>query len=112
MPQPHRMRLRPPWEQTRQGDQMLWRRRFGKPSNIEEGEQVFLVIESPQIDAVVLLNGQRLRRIQPAEPAVRFAITRLLQPRNELVLAAASTQSATPEESSALPFGEVRLEIE
>ena len=109
---PHRMRLRPPWERTRQRDQILWRRRFGKPSNLDLSERVFLAIESPAVEAQVSLNGQPLGCTGPTELIWRVPVTHLLQRRNELVLHVASTQFAASEESTAVPFREVRLEIE
>ena len=75
-----------------------WLRRFGRPSGLEPGDVVWLVIESP-MGCGTVLNGFRLPPA-PAGGAARHDVTRLLGARNELELAlseaAAGTGTAGP----------------
>ena len=111
MAEPHRMRLRPPWEQQRRENELLWRRRFGRPTNLEQHEQVFLVLEAVEVDAEVAVNGTRLGTVRPAGPTARFAITELLEPRNELVLTVVAPSGRQQCTDKLPPLAEVRLEI-
>jgi len=83
VPEPHRIRLRGPWEvrlhtadayvgwvnvpgTVRDADwagyvgQVSFYRRFGRPTNLETGDRVRLAFERVTGDAEVYLNGQRL----------------------------------------------------
>ena len=112
MAEPHRMRLRPPWEHQRRENELLWRRRFGRPTNLEQHEQVFLVLDTAEVDADVALNGRHLGTVRSATPTARFAITELLEPRNELVLTVVEPSGRQTSADKVPPLAEVRLEIE
>lgn len=86
MSEPHRMTLRPPWEEEPLPDgRTRFRRRFGRPRTLGEGETVWLVGETPS-GAEVTLNGEPL-----GESDWRFAfdVTTRLNVRNEITITAA-----------------------
>jgi|LakMenEpi03Aug12_release.lakeMendotaPanAssembly.Ray.scaffolds.fasta_scaffold13076_1 hypothetical protein len=96
---PHRIHLGSAWEPVAAGGgagiRAVWRRRFGRPSGLDAGTGVWLVIEQPAACAVVL-NGHVL----PAAAAgaeYRQEVAGLLALRNELLVTpAAATASAGP----------------
>lgn len=118
---PHRIRLRGPWEVLREGGvwerfhfpgrlaeigeprarRAIVRRGFSRPANLDDEERVWLVCEGLPQGAVVWLNGEDLR-----DGVERWDITERLLLRNvvemEVTLGAA--------EEKIVP-GEVRLEI-
>ena len=61
-----------------------WVRRFGMPAGIEPGDRVWLVVE-PAAACEVRLGGEPLPAVVAGERR-RHDITRLLRPRNELML--------------------------
>jgi hypothetical protein len=102
----HSIRLREPWERQRSGDsEIRFTRRFNCPSGIA-GETVFLVISGLAENTEILLNDESLASsgVQPGGP-LRVDITPLLQPANRLLMVRCG-------DDEALPFEEVRLEIE
>jgi hypothetical protein len=89
----HTIRLGEPWERTELGDgRTRHRRRFGRPRTLDATERLWLACDRP-VSAVV--NGAQLGTGE------RFDITDHLQPRNELVIEAASPE----------PLGTVLLEV-
>ena len=130
---PHRIRLRGPWEceplQRRGSDseqilppprrmtmpcrwsegglahftgRVRFRRSFGYPGRIDAHERVWLTFEGVADEAEIRLNDSPLGQIiGPAE----FDVTRLLRPRNEMVLEVEGTA-----ERGGL-WGEVALEV-
>lgn len=127
---PHRIRLRGPWEcqpLRRHGEGSLpslcrmampcrwsegglpdfsglvrFTRSFGYPGRIDSYERVWLTFAAVGGEAEVRLNGQPLGRLTgPTE----FEVTRLLRPRNELIVEIEGTA-----EQGGLP-GEVALEV-
>jgi hypothetical protein len=97
-----------------------WVRRFGRPSGIEPGDRVWLVVE-PGDKAALVLNGICL-----VAASRRHDVTELLEPRNELILVpqtgghgdqvAASSDDHSPGPSHGrrdleARFGQVHLEI-
>ena len=117
MSEPHRIRLRGPWEVTaiectngatltnairmtipcswREGGwigfqgRALHTRAFGKPTGLDGNHSVFLVIESATGSGWVRLNGQNIGEMQE-QSMFECDITSLLKPRNllEIELAA------------------------
>ena len=112
MNEPHRIRLRGAWEVTtlksphppRDDSCSRHTRRFGKPTNLDPREQVWLVIEPCQGDLTIELNGKAIGSAANGA-AFEFDITTLLAPRNELRI----DVSGTGDQSRLT--GEVRLEI-
>ena len=102
----HVIRLRGPWKSQPPADgrgQVQFTRHFNRPTGLDGGERVWLVIESLPGLVSVRLNGVVVGTSPPC-PA-RLEITELLQPRSELVIEVAS------ELAGDAPAG-VRLEIE
>ena len=96
----HRIRLGPPWGRTAAGESTRHTRKFGRPRLQTATEQVLLVCASLPGPATVFVNGKRIGEA-PAAGTFAADITHLLQPRNEVVIEAASRE---------LP-GDVALEI-
>ncbi|MDA1050620.1 MAG: hypothetical protein O3C40_09080 [Planctomycetota bacterium] len=63
---------------------VLYKRRFGRPTNLDPNERVDLVLYGISGIAIVALNGDRLGEIKIGERVRRFELTELLLPRNEL----------------------------
>lgn len=81
MSEPHRMTLRPPWEQEPLPDgRTRHRRRFGRPRTLGENETVWLVGEA---SGEVRLNGEPLGA---CDGRFAFDVTNRLNPRNELAI--------------------------
>jgi hypothetical protein len=97
-----------------------YHRIFQKPTGLESGERVFLVVESPQSRGMVSLSGKPLGEVQWGGPTGRFHITELLQDHNRLEIIVehpALDDALRPDDDDVteLPgglVGEVRLEIE
>ena len=87
----HSIRLREPWECTTTEETAQFRRRFGRPTGLEAGDRVELVIEDNAGEARVTLNGTLVHSGSLA--AMHCDITKLLLPRNELVIESASRPS-------------------
>jgi hypothetical protein len=78
----HVIRLRGPWHQEPlPGGSVRYSRRFHRPTGLESGDRVFLVLDGSA--AAVVLNGQPL-----ALGSGRYDITELLAAKNLLELAA------------------------
>ena len=119
MSEPHRINLSTAWEPPPEGSR-AWARRFGRPSGVEAGGRVYLVVEGG-IRVTLVLNGVCL-----SAESGRHDVTDLLEPRNELLLVPSSEKPAlsTPAGDAASPalahgrcnldpqHGRVHLEIE
>lgn len=120
---PHSIRLRHPWEEVSAGDgRIVFRRRFNKPTGLDDSQRVALEVDRTLLAADISLNGTPLGQLSPGQP---FAadITSLLQPANELkvdadphtALAAPPPTSSIyivePDEPLGSPIGDVRLLI-
>jgi hypothetical protein len=112
----HTIRLRDPWDATHQADGMVrFSRHFNRPTGLDGGDRVWLVIEGAAPPLAVSLNGHHVGQASrlPAHIAAtsgresHYEITPLLQPRNKLEIDLPASPSDAP---SAL--GLVRLEIE
>ena len=104
----HVIRLRGPWQaillaaDADSAPASVFERRFGKPTGLDAGERVELVIDPAP--AEVRLNDRALTSLD--ESSFRAAVASLLLPRNTLVVRAPAGLSP----GAPLPF-EVRLEI-
>ena len=106
----HTIRLRGPWEIEQPEDPLGTARcvrHFNKPTGLESGERVWLVIEALASTATISLNGAIVGQASRMSPA-RFDITPQLIARNRIEIELASPTGADPRVS----LGEVRLEIE
>jgi hypothetical protein len=97
-----------------------YHRVFQKPTGLDSGERVFLVVEPPRSRGVVSLSRKRLGEVVWGGPAARFHITDLLEDhsRLEIVVEHPALDEALrcdDDGVTQLPgglVGEVRLEIE
>jgi len=108
---PHVIRLRAPWDIEPLTEQGLVRctRHFNKPTGLDHGERVWLVIEGAASSARITVNGSRLGQTSClAEVPMRIDITQLITGRNrlEIELSVADGHEAAQFQSA------VRLEIE
>lgn len=101
-------------------DSMKWTRGFGRPTNLQEAEQVELVISPLRTDVSVRLNEIELTADPRNATNARFNVTNRLDARNRLVLEVDSPRQTTGVENypaeqvgqpTAAPFGEIHLEI-
>jgi len=106
----HTIRLRGPWDFVPQEDPpgtTRCTRHFHKPTGLDSGERVWLVIEGLAGTAQVSVNDTALAQASGMS-LIRFDLTTLLRPHNELII-----DIACPPNSDLVRFpGEVRLEIE
>lgn len=107
---PHRIGLQAAWHV--EAGAGAWIRSFGRPTGIDPGDRVWLVIERPAA-CVARLNGRPLPTIAAGVAAWRHDVTADLQRRNELRLdvpgAASASLCRVPLPES---LGTVALEIE
>jgi hypothetical protein len=94
-------------------------RTFNKPTGLDSGERVFLVVEPPISVGRVAVNGQILGEVRWGAPPGRFDITTALKDHNAVEVevshpAVDGEGKATLETTSVSGglLGEVRLEIE
>ncbi|HEV3416226.1 MAG TPA: hypothetical protein VG056_05420 [Pirellulales bacterium] len=117
----HIIRLRWPWEcEAIAPDRVRYTRRFGLPTNLGSLQKVWVVVEGDERSGEIALNGEPLGRISGDSKRSEFDVTRLLAPRNVLVLeielppdepGAAPPERPRREPSPAAMIGEIRLEI-
>jgi hypothetical protein len=111
------------WAATLGGDflgRVLYRRTFQKPTGLDAGERVFLVVEPPQSRACIIWKKDLLGFVYPGEPAGRFDITDRLEDHNQIEIFVdhpdLDEMRSTVGDPALLPsgglVGEVRLEIE
>ena len=75
------------WSETLGSDfcgRVLYKRRFGRPSNVGTDERIDLLLHGVNGLATIMLNGSLLRDMTIDEAACRIEVTSLLLPRNEL----------------------------
>jgi hypothetical protein len=116
LPPPGRMHFPADWRETLGADfrgRVRYTRRFHRPTGLDSGERVFLVVERVNRRGLVLLNGERLGEAALAGGPFRFDITEQLQPANLLTIEVeAPPAPATSECLGQGLIGSVRLEIE
>jgi beta-galactosidase/beta-glucuronidase len=123
LPPAGRMVMPGDWSQSLGRDfrgRVRYVRAFGRPTNLEPGEKVWLVSDGVDLDGRAALNGLPLGPVTNARDQARFDITDLLAERNELVievelppLVYADEQQRRPDRAGLAGgvIGEVRLEI-
>jgi hypothetical protein len=97
-----------------------YRRIFHRPTGLDSGERVFLVVEPALSWAAVELNGQQLGEVVHSQAALRVNITELLEEYNNLEIvvehpALDASWNVKHDSGAGLTgglVGEVRLEIE
>jgi hypothetical protein len=97
-----------------------YERAFQKPTGLEDGERLFLVVEPPRSEGCIVLQGQLIGFVHAGEGTQRFEITDRLASRNTLEVfvdhpALDGLRSTVGEPVDTLPgglIGEVRLEID
>jgi hypothetical protein len=92
--QPHRIRLRKPWQCQAGPDGLAWRRRFGQPTGLRPADAVWLVVEAPPAAGTVELNREPLGRLAAAQSEARFDVTGRLAARNEVSILLAGDAGA------------------
>lgn len=80
---PHQIRLGPPWERIESAP-MRWRRRFGRPRQIDPWERVWLAPIAQSIGEW-RLNETALGWSRRGDGLLRSNVTSLLKERNEIV---------------------------
>ncbi len=107
----HVIRLRGPWQLEPLGDGgACCRRTFHKPTGLDAGERVWLVVERPAGRAAVRLNGRALGVVEGEASVGRFDVTGRLADGNSLEI---DVERAAPDAAAAGELvGAVRLEIE
>jgi len=87
MPSRHVIHLGDAWEPpVAAGDRNRFVRRFGRPSGLESGNRVLLVVSDPAVSASVVVNETPLPDVVGGAVRWEYDITPLLRERNELVL--------------------------
>jgi hypothetical protein len=97
-----------------------YRRTFQKPTGLESGERVWLVVEPPRTHGTVRLGDTLLGDLRWGGPTGRYDITDRLEDHNRLEIIVAHPAlddggAAEDETNMSLPggiVGEVRMEIE
>jgi hypothetical protein len=96
-----------------------YRRVFHRPTGLEGGARVYLVVEWPRSSALVELNRKRLGHVSSGAAVVRFDITELMVDDNSLEIVvdhpALDADCKAVDDAAHGPgglVGEVRLEIE
>jgi hypothetical protein len=97
-----------------------YRRAFNKPTGLESGERVWLVVEAARSQACVVWKGELIGFVNSGDAADRFDITERLEDHNTLEIyvdhPALDSMRSTIGDPTQLPpgglVGEVRLEIE
>ncbi len=123
LPPAARVTMPADWSATCGGDflgRVRYRRTFQKPTGLESGERVFLVVEPSRSQGVITLSDKRLGDVRWSEPPFRLDITCLLENHNRLEIvvehpALDATGAANDDGETHPPgglVGEVRLEIE
>lgn len=86
-------------------------RRFGRPSNVEIPETVWLVVDDPPHGSSVTLNGRPLGQVAGSPRSVEWEVTNRLSARNELCIEFTVTADAATAVSAPPAPREVRLEV-
>jgi hypothetical protein len=109
----HTIRLRGPWQnEPLEGAEGTVRctRHFNKPTGLDGGERVWLVIDGIASAATISLNGAavgQVSHVSPGDAPTRFDITPLLLARSKIEIDLQLLQGSEP----LACLGEVRLEI-
>jgi hypothetical protein len=92
-----------------------YHRIFQKPTGLDSGERVFLVVEPPRSRGAVSISNRLLGEVEQGGLPSRFDITACLADHNRLEIIVEHPRSCDSPIDAQLPgglIGEVRLEIE
>lgn len=123
LPAAARMTMPADWSAGLGGDfigRVRYGRIFQKPTGLDAGKRVFLVVEPMRSMGVVSLSGKQLGKVYWGGAAGRFDVTDLLEDHNRLEIVVEhpvldGTQRHNDDDSTSPAgglVGEVRLEIE
>ena len=95
---------------------VAYRRSFNPPATLDSYERLWLIVEGADAQGAVWLNGVQLGQVLGRAVCGTFDITRLLGPRNEIVLEIDLPAGDAPprpgrEHLPGGPIGEARLEV-
>ncbi len=103
----HRIRLRAPWAAREEPQGTVLRRRFHRPTGLDAGTRVFLVLEAVSATLRLELNGAPLGESE-GETGAEFELTGRLASFNELAVIVLG--EAPHEPAKDLPF-QAALEV-
>jgi hypothetical protein len=122
LPAAARMTMPADWSAVYGADflgRVQYRRVFHRPTGLDGGARVYLVVECPRSSAMVELNRQRLVHVSSGVAVMRFDITKMMVEDNSLEIIvdhpALDADGKPVDEAVHGPgglVGEVRLEIE
>jgi hypothetical protein len=123
LPAAQRMTMPADWSDFLGADflgRVRYRRTFHKPTGLESGERVWLVVEPVRSEACIVWKGELVGFVDPGDESGRFDITDRLEDHNAVEIIvdhpALDFMRSTVGDPSLLPpgglVGEVRLEIE
>lgn len=112
----HVIRLRKPWRCQLGAGQVTCRRGFNRPTGLDDGERVWLIVDGVRGAAQLTINDGPLGAVAAGVPSGGWDMTDLLQSHNELAISIACDDPAAALAAgpAALPgdlIAEVRLEI-
>jgi hypothetical protein len=123
LPAPGRMTMPADWSALLGAEflgRVRYRRTFQKPTGLESGERVWLVVEPARSEACIVWKGDLVGFVRAGEEPGRFDITERLEDHNAIEIfvdhpALEAMRSTVGDPDKLLPgglIGEVRLEIE
>ncbi len=105
----HRIRLRKPWCREVIGQEVSWRRKFGRPTGIGPAETVWICFEGLPSGCELAVNAEPLGVFTDPQSRTEFDLTGRLLARNEVEIRL--SKNGTSIVGSSAPPGEVFLEI-
>lgn len=105
----HSFRLREPWQREVLEDCVRWSRGFHKPTGLEPGQQLWIVVSGAPEGVTASVNGTPLELADPERPG-QFDVTPLLGDSNQIVLQQPNCGDADGAASGDFPL-DVRLAI-
>jgi len=87
LPAPTKMKMPADWSESFGADflgRACYRRTFQKPTGLDSGERVWLVVEPARSKACITLKKKLVGFVDPGEPTGRFDITDQLEDHNRL----------------------------
>jgi hypothetical protein len=123
LPPPARATMPADWSMPFGADflgRVRYHRVFQKPTGLDDGQRVFLVVEKPRSSACITLFDKLVGFVNPGEVARRFDITERLEDHNRLSVIVDHPDLSLMRSTIGDPMllrpggliGEVRLEIE
>lgn len=88
-----------------------FRRRFHRPTNLDDDERVWIVFDALGGTGTVLVNGAKLGELVTSATPQRFDMTAELQPSSELIVEL-TYSPAEPQSNAGGLFAPVAIEIE